>query len=98
MFSKNPHSEENEQPVQQYTNNEIMEALDKIKKNQPGHFYDFNTCKGQVERQLNFLSSEVASYSSLDVDAVKHLRQQLLAVTNTFESIVKNMYTPIIDN
>ena len=50
------------------------------------------------ERQLNFLSSEVASCSSLDVDAMKHLHQQLLAVTNTFESMVKNKYTPIIDN
>ena len=49
MFSKNPHSEENEQPVNQYTNNEIMEAFDKIKKNKPEHFYDFNTCKGQVK-------------------------------------------------
>ena len=48
LFSKNPHSEENEQSVNQYTNNEIMDAFDKIKKNKPETFYDFNTCKGQV--------------------------------------------------
>ena len=88
LFSKNPHSEESEQPVNQYTNNEIMEAFDKIKKNKAENFYDLQ----------RFLSSEVASCSSLDVDAMKHLHQQLLAVTNTFESMVKNKYTPIIDN
>ena len=52
LFSKNPHSEENEQPVNQYTNNEIMEAFDKIMKNKPGNFYDFNTCKGQVDNSI----------------------------------------------
>ena len=72
------------------TASEIAETFNIVRQEKPKQFEEFNTCKSKIESQLNFLQAELQSCTSVNIDAMKHLQKNLVAVTNTFESLLRN--------
>ena len=76
----------------EYARVEINEAFEFV---QDTTSIDIDYYKRKINDQLELISSKTTA--SVSVDAMKHLRKQLIATYNTFESMVNNAVLPEID-